>query len=116
MIGRCWSHINFSLLLSPVLLELVVGGGSAGGDVVMAGFCKYVDKVLGRTVECRAQARAAHTQCVTSSSSSSLPTPTCNHSRPQSGPMSPVSYQREGRRAKNLLFMCVYLVVGVRER
>ena len=33
------------------MLVLVAGaGGSAGaGDVVMAAFCKYVDKVLGRT-------------------------------------------------------------------
>ena len=104
------ADIDFSVLLYPVLLVLLVGGGgSAGADVVvMAAFCKYVDKVLGRTVQCRAQARAAHTQCVTSSSSSSLPTPTCNHSRPQSGPMSPVSYQRGGKACKKFaIYVCL---------
>ena len=77
--------------------------------MVMAGFCKYVDKVLGRTVECRAQARAAHTQCVTSSSSSSLRTPTCNHSRP------PVwahvsCFLSEGREGvQKICYLCVFI-------
>ena len=72
------SDIDFSALLYPVLLVLLVGGGgSAGADVVvMAAFCKYVDKVLGRTVQSTGWL-PAHTECVTSSSSS-LPSPHSN--------------------------------------
>ena len=48
--GRCWSHIETLWIRAVLVLFAGAGAGSgSAGDVVMAAFCKYVDKVLGRT-------------------------------------------------------------------